>query len=399
KAVFVTRVSRKHFISVSHKDKRPPHIPSPHPPPKIPISKRAYVKFNDPPDVTNGIMVFWETPSNKTIIVGQFSSGFTEGDEKEYTFKVYNETSELVDLKPENDTFDKLFKIRSNGSTDSFLFALDTPLVTGNNSVVGNYLVIGRPGYLLGYKLHYDKKNVYIIEMAYTSHEDVISYLQDCFKEPNNKLVIKIQKFPIDHYNPIGIGEKITPDIAVRPRECLVQRASPYPDFPRGDFKSNSHARIICEVANIQKIDLWNTRCETWMHEEYVRCVLGVKIYPKININRIVHQPIIARLWVRQALPGGILSSNTTLAENGIYVKEWECGTIHHNTHAPTGCNAPNNNEFQVTIPVRDAFWDPPILGRVPNVEGYTAVVPNTVVGENFVIDLYDIQQIVLNVN
>ncbi|CAG8744392.1 16810_t:CDS:1, partial [Racocetra fulgida] len=136
------------FISVSYKDKRPPHIPSPRPP-RLPRSKRAYVKFNDPPDVTNGTMVFWETPSNKTIIVGQFSSGFSEGDEKKYTFKVYNETSELIDLKPKDETFDKLFKIRSDGATDAFLFVLDTPLVTGNHSVVGNYLVIGRPGSLL----------------------------------------------------------------------------------------------------------------------------------------------------------------------------------------------------------------------------------------------------------
>jgi len=94
-----------------------------------------------------------------------------------------------------------------------------------------------------------------------------------------------------------------------------------------------------------------------------------------------------------------VLSSNTTLARNGIYVKEWECGTIHHNTDTPTGCNAPNNDQFQVTIPVRDVFWDPPILGGVPNVEDYTAVVPDTVVGENFVIDLYDIQQEALDVN
>ncbi|CAG8692605.1 15109_t:CDS:2, partial [Dentiscutata heterogama] len=78
------------------------------------------------------------------------------------------------------------------------------------------------------------------------------------------------------NYNPIGIGEKIAPDIAER-ESCTT--ANPYPDFPR--------------VANIQKIDLWNTKCETWMCEEYVSCVFGVKIYPKINIKRIVHQPII----------------------------------------------------------------------------------------------------------
>ncbi|CAG8536888.1 10548_t:CDS:1 [Scutellospora calospora] len=134
-----------HFISVSHK--HPPRLPYPIPTPK---PKRAYVKFTSPPDVTNGTIVFWETSKNKTLVAGQFSSGFSEGDEKEYTFKVYNETSEIIDLKPDDDTFDKLFKIRPNGSTDFFLFIFETPLVTGKNSVVGNYLVIGRPGSLLG---------------------------------------------------------------------------------------------------------------------------------------------------------------------------------------------------------------------------------------------------------
>ncbi|CAG8771632.1 7709_t:CDS:2, partial [Racocetra fulgida] len=98
------------FISVSHKDKRLHHLPSPRPPP-LPISKRAYVKLNDPPDVTNSAIVFWETPSNKTIIVEQFSSGFIE-----------------------EDSFDKIFKIRPDGATDAFLFVMDTSLVTGNNS-------------------------------------------------------------------------------------------------------------------------------------------------------------------------------------------------------------------------------------------------------------------------
>nr|CAG8585377.1 12341_t:CDS:2 [Entrophospora candida] len=180
-----------------------------------------------------------------------------------------------------------------------------------------------------------------------------------CFKEPNNRV----------KFGPIIVFEKIAPDIAVRPRESLVQRENPYPGFPRGDCKGNSYARVICEVANNQKIGLWNIRCETWMQEEYVRCVFGVKLYPKIN-KRIVHQPIVARLWARRALPGGVLSSNATLAGNEIYVKE-RC------------------------------LLGSPILGKAPNVEDYyyTAVLPDTVVGENFVIDLYHIQQVALNVN
>jgi hypothetical protein len=49
-----------------------------------------------------------------------------------------------------------------------------------------------------------------------------------------------------------------------------------------------------------------------------------------------------------------------------------------------------------VTIPISDVFWDPPIIGGVPNVAGYIATVPGTVVGNNFVIDLFDVQQEVL---
>ncbi|CAG8650570.1 550_t:CDS:2 [Gigaspora margarita] len=213
--------------------------------------------------------------------------------------------------------------------------------------------------------------------MSYALHEDVISYLQDCFKKPNNQawlgpIVVSGQPY---HHNPIGMGEKIAPDVAVRPRECFVQRANPPPDLPRGDFTGNSHARIVCQIANTQKINLWNTKCETWMHGEYVRCVFGLKIYPKKNIDRTVHQPIVARLWVRRELPGGLLSSNATLSGNGVYVKEWECGTIHHSTNTPTDCNAPNNDQFKVTIPVSDVFWDPPIADGVLNVDGYTPVL------------------------
>ena len=57
--------------------------------------------------------------------------------------------------------------------------------------------------------------------------------------------------------------------------------------------QGNAHARIICEVGNAQNVSLWNTRCEMWMHEEYVRCVFGIKIYPKTIIRTTVHQPII----------------------------------------------------------------------------------------------------------
>ena len=53
-----------------------------------------------------------------------------------------------------------------------------------------------------------------------------------------------------------------------------------------------------------------------------------------------------------------------------------------------------NLNAFQINIPIADAFYDPPIVGRVPT--PYAVLVPGTVVGVNFVIDLFDVQQEVL---
>ncbi|CAG8709168.1 753_t:CDS:1, partial [Funneliformis caledonium] len=50
---------------------------------------------------------------------------------------------------------------------------------------------------------------------------------------------------------------------------------------------------------------------------------------------------------------------------------------------------------FQVTIPIADVFYDPPIIEGVPT--PYAVYVPGTVVGVNFVIDLFEIQQEVLD--
>jgi len=53
-----------------------------------------------------------------------------------------------------------------------------------------------------------------------------------------------------------------------------------------------------------------------------------------------------------------------------------------------------NLNAFQINIPIADAFYDPPIVGGV--LTPYAVLVPGTVVGVNFVIDLFDVQQEVL---
>ncbi|CAG8824598.1 20693_t:CDS:2, partial [Cetraspora pellucida] len=199
-----------------------------------------------------------------------------------------------------------------------------------------------------GYKFIWENENVYIIEMANREHEAVVSVLFKCFDRPNNSVIhgpIEIYGQPY-HYNPIGHGEKIAPDIAVCPSNAHVLR--PLIRHP-GPLLGRAHARIICEVATAQGFDLWNTKCETWMHEEYVRCVLGIKLGSKRNIGT-----------TRGAPAESVLSINANLA--GVYVTEWDFSTIQYNnnTSTLTGCNASNLNAFQVTIPISDVFYDPP---------------------------------------
>ncbi|CAG8591905.1 8779_t:CDS:1, partial [Cetraspora pellucida] len=70
----------------------------------------------------------------------------------------------------------------------------------------------------------------------------------------------------------------------------------------------------------------------------------------------------------------------------------WHFGTVKKGSSQPTGCNAPGNPAYQINIPISDVFYDPPIpaIGYVPLVS--RPAIP----GGNFIIDLYEIQQIVL---
>ena len=60
-----------------------------------------------------------------------------------------------------------------------------------------------------------------------------------------------------------------------------------------------------------------------------------------------------------------------------------------------TACIGPGLPNYQITIPVRDVFWNPPVVGGVPNTAGYVPVAPAGLV-PNFIIDLFNIQQTVL---
>ncbi|CAG8614280.1 1417_t:CDS:2, partial [Diversispora eburnea] len=274
------------------------------------------------------------------------------------------------------------------------------PFQIGKNVSVKEYNTFLERHESTGYKFYWKNKNVYIIEMANQDHEAVISYLQDCFKEPNNR--VKIHP-PIEvygqpyHFKPMGSGEKMAPDIAVCPSEAHVLRPLiPHPGPPPSTTNRRNHARIFCEVANAQKVSLWETTCETWMHEKYVRCVFGVKLDDTTTSQVHAHRGMIAKLWSRRTLAGSVLSTNPTLAGAGVHIKTWDFGTVQFNTQTPTGCNRVNLPAYRVTIPISDVFWDPPIVHGNVNETGYTPTVPTGVVGTDFVIDLYGIQQWVL---
>ena len=51
---------------------------------------------------------------------------------------------------------------------------------------------------------------------------------------------------------------------------------------------------------------------------------------------------------------------------------------------------------YQIVIPVSDVFWNPPVIGEVPQTAGYVSTVPAEVMMATFNIDLFYIQNIVL---
>uniref|UniRef100_U9UX05 Uncharacterized protein n=1 Tax=Rhizophagus irregularis (strain DAOM 181602 / DAOM 197198 / MUCL 43194) TaxID=747089 RepID=U9UX05_RHIID len=220
--------------------------------------------------------------------------------------------------------------------------------------------------------------------MAKAVHEAAVSYIQDCFKEPNNGVKvgpIEVLNQPFKrfylvfhHYKPTGHGEQFAADISVCGRvPNVIKPLIPHPGPPPSD--GNPHARIIGEIANTQSITALNTKCEAWMHETYVRCVLGIKLFPKQAIRGSCSSCNVGMLWT--PLGGSVLSTNATA---GVHVTEvglvyyiivikfqwakWDFGTIQYNnnTPTPTGCDALNNPAFQILIPIIDAFYDPPTV-------------------------------------
>ncbi|CAB4432045.1 unnamed protein product [Rhizophagus irregularis] len=82
-----------------------------------------------------------------------------------------------------------------------------------------------------------------------------------------------------------------------------------------------------------------------------------------------------AMSWTRQvpAPVGSTPSTNPRLA--GVSFLDWDFGTVQLNSNLATGCNRPGLGNFEVTIPVSDVFWDPPIAAGAPNLAKLQQVV------------------------
>ncbi|CAB4489850.1 uncharacterized protein OCT59_011853 [Rhizophagus irregularis] len=241
-----------------------------------------------------------------------------------------------------------------------------------------------------GYKYeHKTNGDVYVIDMSDPEHGTIVEVLRDYFNIANGG-VIRNKPIRVSgdefHYNPTVMGQFIASDVIVKPNGNHVQQPIvPYPGPPPGDKNGNPHARIICEVANKQSIGNLRNKCQNWLNQVYVRYVLGIKLHEKRttrDLQRRFYRSMTAMLF-QQGVPGYIT---------------WDFGT--HQLGRPTdnaylsGCNAPNIPAFQITIPVNAVFWDPP---TIPAAAGYFPVVPPTVTLCNFTIDLFEIQQEVLN--
>ncbi|CAG8663532.1 7591_t:CDS:2, partial [Paraglomus brasilianum] len=209
-----------------------------------------------------------------------------------------------------------------------------------------------------GYKFDIDSEgNVFIVEMEGAEHTSVIELLIDYFKIPNGGIILNAPiKVEINsaHYRPYGRG--------------LGRRPSRHLEIPPVDRGGRPHARIMCEIAVSQSCDDLKAKCERWMRQEYA-------------------------LWSRQAVPTH--RQVAVAGRPGVFVEEWDFGTIDYHNHLATACIGPGLPNYQITIPVRDVFWNPPVVGGVPNTAGYVPVAPAGLV-PNFIIDLFNIQQTVL---
>ncbi|CAI2189435.1 6661_t:CDS:2, partial [Funneliformis geosporum] len=72
--------------------------------------------------------------------------------------------------------------------------------------------------------------------------------------------------------------------------------------------------------------------------------------------------------------------STAKLYRQGMVEQRWDFGNAkkysHDPVNDPTDCNAPNLATFQISIPICEVFWDPPL----PIPPTYIPVIPTNVV-------------------
>ncbi|CAG8486062.1 17261_t:CDS:2 [Rhizophagus irregularis] len=166
------------------------------------------------------------------------------------------------------------------------------------------------------------------------------------------------------HFDPTVNGGFIAADVAVAPHLNHVQQPIVlYPGPPPGDKNKMSN----------------------WLNVVHVRYVIGIKLHDKRTItdNRGRYHRSMTALLFRQGVAG---------------YQIWDFGTHQLGREASntslTGCNAPNIPAFQINNPVNQVFWDPT---TIPAAAGYVPALPPAVALVNFTIDLYVVQQVVLD--
>ncbi|CAG8498694.1 19941_t:CDS:2 [Racocetra fulgida] len=130
------------------------------------------------------------------------------------------------------------------------------------------------------------------------------------------------------------------------------------------------------------------------------------------NNNVVVDPPIV--VGIDECNPSGngqLIASDVTIFPNANHVqqphipypgsppRDRNFGTLIRKKQTPTNCNAPNLPQYQVIIPIAQVFWDPVL--PLPPADGYVPTVPISLATGtapvNFIIDLYQVQQLVLN--
>ncbi|CAG8460786.1 5130_t:CDS:2, partial [Paraglomus brasilianum] len=184
------------------------------------------------------------------------------------------------------------------------------------------------------------------------------------------------------HESPSRDGSRIMPDLAVQPHPLFVPPPPvPHPGPPPSDTRGNPYSRIMVEVAVGQTSSDLKEKCRKWKREPYVRAILGIKLYEIKNTRN-------AQGYRDRAM-------KAILWRQGARRQTWKFGTINKDGSATgvNGCNALNNPDYIINIPVSDAFYDPPVpaIGYVP-----LAPPPAILMATNITIDLYEVQQAVL---